>query len=807
MPPITREDFQPKSWNAESEQTTKEGKKHALVIKTSQELIAPLVIDCNQKATDTQSPLALIDEAFKGGSESKAYNGIKAHKERTWGLIYHLADAFIDYRDTLDEENQKDIEPILENLLALWKNIKDSQAREDLLKNMTDWLKKPPSIENIDNTGRMLEIGYFVLNGLSSELSTFGSIEKSIASRMGVDLGTLKNTLDISLKPLVAQKYQQISLIKKLSTSPENAFAIIASDRENAAKVLLSNIKLTEEILKRGDQAAKIFILNNDALVAKLISEDRKNIYSLIEANPKEAKTVFEKNTKVRDQIAILLGADLDFTKKLAEDLLTNKQLSILEPIFKVNSKLALKLSGQVSSDSELSQFLKPYVKLSDDHVKMIQGLGGNVNLSLSAIAENVAIPDNTTSQKKALQATCERLQTLDKILSLDDSQLVIAFWEEYNTQEKLDTLKSDLSSLSEANKTNLQRHFRSVFVGGITGIFVSAYSWVQTTANPELTGGVPPLSGILRGAVKDALSSSQQTLQNQALEIMPTFVVSGESTPEKLNCISNVLKGETNAEIIIRLTDELKSNLDNLPSTDIFTADSVSEAMSISVNLFNSANTDKLDKLAEYQRVLRDFDSALAIIDNHQRMVDILKQIASNINQLEEKGVDVVQLRQAFDRQVKDTIKHGGDIYKSIPTNSSAKIMIDALQKDLTNAKTSIQLNRDGSEKLFKVIRDNKDTIEETRKYLQTRSSTWAHFFMNIFSPSYRAMYKNLKETIEQYDNKQISEPVAVKAIQKTITGDKGYDSEKIAGIREHIAKSPTIELDDNSTPANSKL
>jgi hypothetical protein len=357
------------------------------------------------------------------------------------------------------------------------------------------------------------------------------------------------------------------------------------------------------------------------------------------------------------------------------------------------------------------------------------------------------------------LVARKERLNAfrIDKFEGITRSFDVSEFWEQYPNRAAIEQLCDDLGLASNSpQRAHLLSHvnvsLKNVGLswdGGRT-LISAGLSYLNTTFNPELTGGAPSLEFIITSqTIQSAKINAERTVETilSGYSILDTQLA---NVKEKINALDSSLKEITVEDWILS-----HSNFTELVS-----------------------DNSKMWRAAIDMEVLQDG------LDKYKRELDTLVLLVKSIDRLGELGVDVHDLSKSLEQYIEALYQQGQkQIYGIQPKDFSAKdplSQIKLMTDKIDDEKMKIKESMRKLEGLwYKQMSTDEELIDNVQNFISGTKGWW-HKFLKWVSPTYDQLFTALSEQIKGYHNdltnRQVNDHVFAEELRRTLRSQHNY-------------------------------
>ncbi|QMT60712.1 hypothetical protein [Legionella sp. PC997] len=309
--------------------------------------------------------------------------------------------------------------------------------------------------------------------------------------------------------------------------------------------------------------------------------------------------------------------------------------------------------------------------------------------------------------------------QFLENVPLERNQELMSQFWKHYDTPEKFNQLLFDLE-IPENEKAGWNEYFKYQY--GSYREQVTAILWTGSWGIPQFMGGIPSHTISLELLYKkcDAV-------------LQPLRIIHSKLEKQKL-----ILEAPASSQLINNIEEELKNLAMLKPAKIDFLADEyVNVIKHRSTNTFAKINTDieELSKELEKQR----------------KMVQSFKSIHEKI-QLLKKNMDCSRLEGMFRLYLNAASIKLNQTSQPLPVDLPIALKIATLEHSIIRAQSNVlglQLSLNQIALAFDHQKSN--VIELVSKFIHDKENTWGHILLSIFSSSYKTMFDELKDALNE--------------------------------------------------------
>ncbi|WP_454781164.1 hypothetical protein [Legionella sp. WA2022007384] len=320
-------------------------------------------------------------------------------------------------------------------------------------------------------------------------------------------------------------------------------------------------------------------------------------------------------------------------------------------------------------------------------------------------------------------QAQFARITQLQQLLkdppSASSKDPMSEFWKQYDTQTKFNQLLNDLD-VPENERPGWNEYFK--YQHGSYREQAISILWTGSWGLPQFIGGVP-----------SNMISLELLRSKSDAAIKPLQVIHAQIEAQK-----SIVDSERPTQLIHSIEDELK-NLAELKKTKM---DVLEEELA---DVIGHKSTNALAKINS------DIEQLNKSLEKQKKMIQSLKNIQEKIELLK-KLVDCTDVEETFRLFLNEASNTISLTSQPLPPDLPAAKKIATLEHSVARAQSNIlglQLSLNQMAKALNLQQSS--AIELVSKFIHTKENTLGHTLLSFFSSSYKIMFNELKEALNE--------------------------------------------------------
>ncbi|PWY54787.1 hypothetical protein DGG96_14895 [Legionella qingyii] len=576
---------------------------------------------------------------------------------------------------------------ILDETIATLSSYNGKHKNDPLFDNYKEGIKK--ALVDFINQCKRLPLAQ-QLNYIAKEMKEkTGSMSAKIDKVSG---GKRSWTLVFAITALAIERKQNLP-----KDHPEIAFidmllSGLSNGWVNAFNwVGITGLRLNQEAINKVIDGMKGWIQKYDINQGEQTSHDiLLALYTSLSSFEEKLTTLYLTPKKYKDEMGAIKALLTDKFNELKNKLENKNRPSVqlVDPLEKLAPK----------EDISYQRF-----KDQLNHLKMQQ----------AQILQNI----NTFPQEQFNRIT-QLQQLLNEQPSVSSEDLMSQFWSQYDTQKKFNQLLIDLD-IPENERSGWNEYFK--YQHGSYQEQAISLLWTGRWGLPQFIGGIPSKTISL-----EILRSKNDTAL-KPLQIIQTQIERHKLIPDE----------EKPYHLIISIEDELN----NLAELKKVKRDLLEEV----VDVISHKTTNALAKINS------DIEELINNLEKQKKMIQSLKSIHEKIERLK-KHVDCTSLEDSFRLFLDEASNKIRHTVLPLPSDLSIAKKIAALDFSIARAQENVQGLQLSINYMVKECKSQKSSvIVLVSDFIHTKENTLGHAFLSFFSSSYKSMFKELKEALNE--------------------------------------------------------